>query len=95
MMLLIWNTDIYLYDLRILRYLSELEAIVFNAIYILMIGTELDLIYNGRLGIGELNVDSSNLIDMFLAIFIGYMLIEYFPTFYVNTSIIIKEMTLN
>ena len=60
-----------------------------------MVGTELDLIYNGRLGLGEVYVDSSNLIDMLLAIFIGYMLIEYFPTFYVNASIIVKEMTLN
>ena len=30
-----------------------------------------------------------------LAVFIGYMLIEYFPTAYINAAIIVKEMTLN
>lgn len=95
MLMLIWNFDIYLYDLRLLRYFSELQAIVFNAFYILMLGTELDLIYNGRLGLGELYVDASNVFDMMLAVVIGYLLIEYFPTAYINTAIIVKEMTLN
>ena len=90
-----WNFDIYLYDLRILRYISELEAIIFNGFYILMAGTVLDLIFNGRLGIGSVEVDSSNFIDMLIAIILGYLLIEFFPTAYLNSAILVKELTLN
>ena len=52
----------------------------------MMLGTELDLIFNGRLGLGEIYVDSSNAFDLMLAVFIGYMLLEYFPTFYINAT---------
>jgi hypothetical protein len=45
MLLLVWNVDIYLYDLRIIRYLSLLYAVVFLAMFVLFAGVELDLVY--------------------------------------------------
>lgn len=95
MILLVWNIDLYLYDLRILRYISLLEAILFNLIYIMMVGTELDLYYNRGLGIGNVHLDDSAIFDVMLAIFNGYMLIEFTPTAFVNATIILKEMTMN
>ena len=45
MLLLVWNSTLYLYDLRLLRYFSEFMAIVFNVAYIMMIGVTMDLIF--------------------------------------------------
>ena len=54
------------------------------------IGIELDLVYvKGKLE------DSDNVFDLMFAVFIGYMLVDFFPTFVVNFVIVLKEATLN
>lgn len=45
MLLLVWNNEMYLYDFRLLRYFSELMAVMFNLAYVMMAGITLDLVY--------------------------------------------------
>lgn len=90
MELLVWNNSVYLYDLRILRYFSEIMAIIFNFSYVFMIGVTLDLIYVK----GALEKDN-NIFDVLMALYLGYNLFLHSPTFIVNFFIIAKELTLN
>lgn len=88
--LLLWNTDVYLYDLRILRYVSLTSAIVFNVLYFTGICGEADLIFvKGRME------KTDNPIDVFISLVTGYVLLDLAPTFYVNLLIALKELTLN
>lgn len=90
MTFLVWNSDIYLYDLRIIRYLSELYAIIFLLGFVLMSGVELDLVYvKGALD------KSDSIYDLLSALFIGYNLALFAPTLIVSVIIIGKELTLN
>ncbi len=85
-----WNTDVYLYDLRIVRYLSLISAIIFNIFYFTGICGEADLIFvKGRME------KTDNPIDVFLGLITGYILLDLAPTAYVNLLIVLKELTLN
>ena len=88
--LLLWNEDIYLYDLRIIRYFVLLGAITFDFFYFGFFGMELDIVL-----IDGVHYKDNNLIELLLALIIGELLIYYAPTAVVNTFIILKEMTLS
>lgn len=87
MELLVWNNEMYLYDFRIVRYLSLLCAVLFSAFFLLMIGVELDLVF--------VNGSEDNLIDLMSALFLGYNLALHTPTLLVSVIIVAKELTLN
>ena len=90
MWILLWNTDVYLYDLRILRYSSLASAFTFGLIYFIAICGEADLIFvKGKLQ----KTDSA--IDIFLGLITGYIIVDLFPTFLINAFIVLKELTLN
>ena len=90
MWLLLWNTEVYLYDLRILRYISLFSAITFNVLYFTAICGEADLIFvKGRME------KTDNPIDVFLGLVTGYIILDLIPTAYVNFLIVLKEITLN
>lgn len=90
MLMLVWNWDLYLYDLRIVRYLSELYALMFIFAFLIMSGIEIDLVFvKGKLD------KTDNIIDLLSALFIGYNLALHVPTFLVNAIIVMKELTLN
>lgn len=90
MLLLVWNNELYLYDLRIIRYFSEFMAAIFNVGYIMMVGIVLDLVYVK----GSLEKDN-NIYDLLMALYLGYNLFLHAPTFIVNFFIVAKELTLN
>jgi len=90
MLMLVWNWDLYLYDFRIVRYLSELYALMFIFAFLIMSGIEIDLVFvKGKLD------KTDNIIDLLSALFIGYNLALHVPTFLVNVIIVMKELTLN
>lgn len=90
MLMLVWNWDLYLYDFRIVRYLSELYALIFIFAFLIMSGIELDLVFvKGKLD------KTDNIFDLLSALFIGYNLALHVPTFLVNVIIVLKELTLN
>lgn len=89
---LVWNVDIYMYDLRIVRYISELGALVFVVGFVMYTGVEIDLVYvRGALS----RQQAPNVFDVFSALFIGYNLALHVPTFLVNAIILLKEVSLN
>lgn len=90
MLMLVWNWEFYLYDLRIIRYISEAEAIIFGLLYIFFVGVEIDLVYiKGRLD------KDDNIYDLLMALIFGYNLAMWAPTFITNFLILEKELTLN
>lgn len=87
MLLLVWNNEMYLYDFRLLRYFSELMAIMFNLAYIMMVGITLDLVY-----VKGAFEKQDSLFDMMMALYLGYNLFLHSPTFLVNFFIVAKEL---
>ena len=90
MLLLVWNVELYLYDCRIMRYISEMSAIAFIVGFVMMSGVELDLVFVQ----GALEKDN-NVIDLLSALVLGYNLALHAPTLIVNVLIVGKELTLN
>ena len=90
MYMLIWNEDLYLYDLRLLRYFVVFLAIVFEFFYACGVSAELELVWlEGKI------YKEDNAVELVLALVIGELIIYYFPTALINMFIIMKEMTLN
>lgn len=90
MYLLLWNEDWYLYDLRIVRFLSLAGAITFMIFYMAGVAVEVDLlVVEGIIN----NTDSW--FTMLMALIFGELVLYYSPTALVNTFIILKESTLN
>ena len=80
--------EIYLYDFRIIRYISLLLAGFVDTMYLIMVREELQLIYYKTR-------DDIIKIDVFFSLIFGYTLIMFLPTFLIDFFIILKEMTLN
>jgi hypothetical protein len=91
MVFLLANAEIYIYDCRILRWISYIMALVFDFIYICMIGNEINNIYYNI----SPNITEANLYDLLFAIILGFFILSYLPTFLVNTFIILKELTMS
>ena len=90
MYMLLWNEDLYLYDLRLLRYFVVFLAIVFEFFYACGVSAELELVWlEGKI------YKEDNAVELVLALVIGELIIYYFPTALINMFIIMKEMTLN
>ena len=84
-----WNVDAYLYDARLVRYVFFIEALLFMFVYLSAFGVFLDLVMvKGAID------KSDNAFDVLLAIFIGYNLVEFAPTAFVNLVLCLKEFTL-
>lgn len=90
MLLLLWNNEIYIYDFRIVRYMSFFVAIAFDIFYLVMAGTSADLVFVK--GKAE---DDANVYDILLALILGYSSIFLLPTFMENAMIVMKELTMN
>ena len=90
MLLLLWNNEIYIYDFRILRYMSLMAALAFDFCFVIMAGTAVDLIYVK--GKAE---DDTNVYDIFFALIVGYSTLFLIPTFLENAMIVMKELTMN
>jgi hypothetical protein len=91
MFLLIWDVDFYLYDLRIVRYISFAQALVFDAAYMMLFLLDaymLILVDEWAAGNGVIG-------NAFAVTIMSYCLIEFAPTFYVNAEIAGKEFTMN
>ena len=90
MVQLVWNVKTYLYDLRVMRYLAYFFAIAFIATYTTATAILMDLMFvKGK------HAGSDRAVDLMFALFIGYNLVEFFPTAFTNTFIILKELTMN
>lgn len=88
--LLLWNDDLYLYDLRIIRYFVLLGAITFVGFYLFALAVELDLVLlEGKI------YKQDSAAELILALIIGELLLYYAPSMLVNSLICLKEMTLN
>ena len=87
MLFLVWNVQIYMYDLRILRYLVLLAALIFDLMYFFFGCMLFDYAYYRH--------DTSNVFEIFQALFIAYCIGLYFPTALINYTILFKELTLN
>ena len=90
MFFLSWNFEIYIYDLRIIRYISLITAVIYDAFYIIMAGTALDLVFvKGKVE------DETNIYDVTRALILGYTSVLFLPTFGSNAYIVMKELTMN
>ena len=86
----LWNIKTYLYDMRIFRYLFFGSSISFMLIYWISLAMFVDLvIVKGKMQGRDKGV------DMMMAMFIGYNLVEFIPTAFCSTFIILKELTMN
>ena len=90
MFFLSWNFEIYIYDLRIIRYFSLIAAVMYDIFYVIMAATALDLV----LVKGKME-DEANIYDITLALTLSYTSILFLPTFMENALIFLKEMTMN
>lgn len=90
MYLLLWNDELYMYDLRIIRYFVLMEAIMFIISYFFSFAVLFDLVIVE----GQIYYED-NLPEMLLALIIGELGIYYMPTALINMLIIMKEMTLS
>lgn len=90
MLMLVWNFDVYLYDLRLIRYLSAFCALIFVIGFILMTGVELDLVF-----VKGAAQKADDVFDLLGALFLGYNLALLTPTLIVSVIILGKELTLN
>lgn len=76
--------------MRIYRYVSFVMASIFDIWYLLTIAKTLDIILVKGKRDGE-----ANLFDVLSAVIHTYMSIFFFPTFFVNLMIFLKELTMN
>lgn len=88
--LLTWNFDIYLYDLRIVRLVMAALAVLFWVVYIISAAVWADLVF-----LKEAIGDKGTIYDIMIVLFIGYNLMYNIPTAVINAIIIGKELTLN
>ena len=86
----LWNIKTYLYGMRIFRYLFFGSSITFMLIYSIALAMLVDLvIVKGKMQGRDKGV------DMMMAMFIGYNIVEFIPTAFCSTFIILKELTMN
>lgn len=86
----LWDVHNYLYGMRVIRYIFSGAAVVFMLIYWIAGAILLDLMFvKGKIA------GRDRPVDLMFALFIGYNLIELFPTAFCNTFIILKELTMN
>jgi len=90
MFFLSWNFEIYIYDFRIIRYMSLIAAVIYDTFYIIMSASALDLVFVK--GKAE---DAANVYDVTSALILGYTSLLFLPTFATNLMIFMKEMTMN
>ena len=90
MSFLLWNFQFYLYDFRMVRYVSLITAITFILGYVMVVAKTIEL-YFIKAGIE----DDVNFIDVIQTLILAYISIIYSPTFLINLIIFLKELTLN
>jgi hypothetical protein len=89
MFMLLQNSEAYLYDFRMTRYLSLLLATAFDFIYLVVLKRVYDLLF-----IKALRDHSDNAFDLLNTVVLGYMSVFYAPDFIINALIFLKELTL-
>lgn len=88
--MLLWNFEPYIYDFRFTRYFSFFFAAVFDVFYILLLAKTFELIiYRAKI------LNDVTVIDVISAIIHTFLSIFFAPTFYVNSLIVLKELTMN
>ena len=81
MFLLIWDTEFYLYTVRLYRYIIFAIAIVFCLVYVADIAVAADLIW----GIDEWQQQPAKLaVNGLVSTILAYCAIEFLPTFAIN-----------
>jgi hypothetical protein len=90
MFMLVQNTDAYLYDFRLTRYVSLFFATVFNTTYLMVLARVYDLLF-----IKAIKEKSTNIFDVLSVVVLGYSVTFYAPDFFVNSIIFLKEMTMS
>ena len=90
MFMLVQNTEAYLYDFRMTRYLSLFLATSFNYVYLVVLARVYDLLF-----IKAMKEKSDNIYDMISTVFLGYSVIFFAPDFMINSTIFLKELTLS
>jgi hypothetical protein len=85
--MLLWNFQPYIYDFRITRLFSFLFAGFFDLFYIMVLAKTFDLII--------FNAKEANPIDVVSAVIHAFLSVFFAPTFYVNSLIFLKELTMN
>jgi len=86
---LMWNSEIYLYDFRIWRYLSLGFAVSFILIYTGILTDFVNLVWV------ESALKDQNPFDVIRAVFAGFFVVFFIPNAWVNGFIILKELSLN
>jgi len=87
---LLWNTEVYLYDFRVWRFISFGAAGIFDWIYLAVSFDFLQLVFSK-----PLFKDQADPYDVFRAMVMGYVMYYFFPTFMVNGPLFLKELTLS
>jgi hypothetical protein len=90
MFMLIWDTDFYLYTLKIWRIINFVLAILFVLFYFCLIAYDYDMVF-----IHNYWTDDHISMNGFTVTILSYMIILWIPTFLVNFNVCIKELTLN
>lgn len=89
-LLLLTNTDVYLYDFRLTRYLSFGLAMSFDLIYLMFLAKVYDLLF-----IKAIKEKSDDAYDALSVVVLGYGVVFFAPDFYMNASIVLKELTMS
>ena len=90
LIMLLWNFEAYLYDFRITRYFSALFAGIFDLFYIMVLAKTFELIIYKSKFLGNPTV-----VDVISAVIHAFFSVFFLPTFYVNSLILLKELTMN
>lgn len=93
--LLLSNTELYLYDLRPLRFVSFVLAVVFDLWYIAIIGADIEMVNSNERDWEHVDDTNKVVFDALFVTFLSYLGLEFFPTFLVNMLILMKELTMN
>ena len=86
---LVWNSHLYLYTLRILRYFSLGYALTYMTTYIALLIMFVTVVLEGN------TWTHADLWTIMFSMFSGYMLVNAGPGAIVNGFVILKELTLN
>ena len=90
MFMLLQNTDAYLYDFRLTRYVSLFLAMSFDLVYLAVLYRVYDLLF-----IKAMKEKTTNPFDLISVVVLGYGVTFFAPDFFINMLIFLKELTLS